>query len=165
MSKSRIFACVAAAMCLSALAAGLPAGNAYAAECKRKSAGFYLEDMNVSEPHNLRASLQDLPGSLTGVPGNEKLGRDVFISPQKGGCTGCHRLGSLESAIPQGTIGPALDGAGVKYSEAELREVLIKPGSLFPGTVMPSYHQARGEESVLTAAEIEDLVAFLATLK
>lgn len=166
MLGSRTSSSMATAMCLLAVAIQLCVGNAQAAECKKKTAGYYLEDMNVSGPHNLRTSLQRLPGSLTGVPGNKKLGRDIFISGQKGGCFSCHQLSSLEPETPQGTIGRALDGVGGKYSEAELRQILLQPSSYFPGTVMPSYHNAGGgEEPVLAAAEIEDLVAFLTTLK
>jgi L-cysteine S-thiosulfotransferase len=148
---------------LAALWAPLPAS---AAECIRKTAGFYLEEMDQSAPRSLSRSLQNLPASLTGLPGNVNLGRDVFISSQKGGCVNCHQLSSLSPQTPQGTIGPALDGAGARYSDGQLRQVLLQPKSYFPETIMPSYYQAGAAgDSVLTAAEIEDLVAYLRTLK
>jgi len=166
MAKLHICTLLAVASCLWAGAAALPPGSAYPAECKRKTAGFYLEDLQASGPHSLLRSQQNLPGSLTGVPGNAELGRDVFLSAQKGGCVSCHQLRSLSSALPQGSVGPALDGTGSKYRDGELRLVLLEPNSYFPQTIMPSYYRAGGGAgSVLTAAEIEDLVAYLGTLK
>jgi sulfur-oxidizing protein SoxX len=148
------------------LAAAFWAASAYALECKRKAAGFYLEETEANRPHAISRTLEKLPGSLTGAPGNPEQGRDVFISAQKGGCVSCHQLSTLSPAIGQGSIGPALDGTGGKYSEAQLRQVLLEPKAYFPETIMPSYHRA-GEagESVLSAGEIEDLVAYLETLK
>lgn len=165
MAQFNLCAFLAVASCLSALAAPFASTNAYAAECKRKTAGFYLEDMNASGPHNLR-SLQNLPGSLTGVPGNAELGREIFVNTQKGGCVSCHQLSALPAATAQGSVGPALDGAGSKYSDGQLRQILLQPGAYFPGTIMPSYHRpGEAAESVLTAAEVEDLAAYLGTLK
>ncbi len=47
-----------------------------------------------------------------------------------------------------------------------LRQVLVQPKAYFPDTIMPSYYKAEGgEASILTAAEVEDLVAYLRTLK
>ncbi len=165
MAKSHICTYLAMASCLWGLAVPCSGSNAYAAECVRKTAGFYLEDMHANGPHNLRA-LQNLPGSLTGVPGNAELGRDVFVNAQKGGCVSCHQLSTLPAATPQGNVGPALDGAGSKYSDGQLRQVLMEPGAYFPETMMPSYNRP-GEAvgSVLTAAEVEDLVAYLGSLK
>ncbi len=166
MAKSHICSFLAVVACLWAGAVPIPAGSAYAAECKRKTAGFYLVDLNPRGPHKFSSSVRNLPGSLTGVPGNADLGRVVFLSAQKGGCVNCHQLGTLASAIAQGSIGPALDGAGSKYNEGQLRQVLLQPKSYFPETIMPSYYRhGSGPESVLTAAETEDLIAYLGTLK
>ncbi len=165
MAKSPIWTFLAVAA-FSAQAAPFAGASAYGAECTRKTAGFYLEEMDASRPHKLSRSLQNLPGSLTGVPGNAEHGRDLLIGAQKGGCISCHRVGTLSPAIAQGSIGPALDGIGSKYDDGQLRQVLLQPRAYFPETIMPSYYRAEGSEaSVLTAAEIEDLVAYLGTLK
>jgi sulfur-oxidizing protein SoxX len=165
MAKSPIRTFLGVAVLLTQ-AAAFWAASAYALECKRKAAGFYLEETEANRPHMISRTLEKLPGSLTGVPGNPERGRDVFISAQKGGCASCHRLGTLSPAMGQGSIGPALDGTGGKYNEAQLRQVLLQPKAYFPETIMPSYYRA-GEagESVLSAGEIEDLVAYLETLK
>jgi sulfur-oxidizing protein SoxX len=141
-------------------------GNANAATCKRKTAGFFLLDTNAGAPRPLSAALQGLPGSLTGIPGDAERGRDVLVNRQKGDCLSCHKVTTLGAAAAQGAIGPALDGVGNKYSDGQVRQVLIDPKALFPDTIMPSYFAAAGgPASVLTAAEVEDLIAFLRTLK
>ncbi len=151
---------------LFAHAAPFGATDAYGAECKMKIAGFYLEELDQTRPHKLSRGSENLPASLTGIAGNSEHGRDVFISAQKGGCVSCHQLSTLSPAIAQGSIGPTLDGAGTKYNEGQLRHVLLQPGAYFPETIMPSYYRAGDSQaSVLTAAEIEDLVAYLGTLK
>jgi sulfur-oxidizing protein SoxX len=139
---------------------------AEAATCKRKTAGFYLLDSNAGGTRLLSAALQGLPGSLTGAPGDAERGRDVLVNRQKGDCLSCHKVSTLAGAAGQGAIGPVLDGVGAKYSDAQVRQVLIDPKALFPDTIMPSYYaEAGGSASVLTAAEVEDLIAFLRTLK
>jgi sulfur-oxidizing protein SoxX len=140
-------------------------GNAKAASCKRKTAGFYLLDTNTGAPRPLSAALQGLPGSLTGMPGDAERGRDVLVNRQKGDCLSCHKVTTLAGAAGQGAIGPALDGVGAKYSDGQIRQVLIDPKASFPDTIMPSYYATGGSASVLTAVEVEDLIAFLRTLK
>ena len=74
----------------------------------------------------------------------------------------------------QGTIGPDLAGAGARWSEGQLRLRVVEARRLNPETIMPSFHRADGLKRVLagwrgkpllTAGQIEDVVAFLATLK
>jgi sulfur-oxidizing protein SoxX len=153
-------------------AAGLAAmtvapGGAAAGECKRKKAGFFLIDTAIGGSQRLSVSLQGLPPSLTGLAGDAGRGRDVLANRQKGDCLSCHKLSALSAGGPQGGIGPALDGIAAKYNEGQLRQLIIEPKTYWPDTIMPSYFRPPGssEASVLTAAEIEDLVAYMATLK
>jgi len=120
--------------------------------------------MNPGGARRLAVALQGLPASLTGAPGDAEKGRDVLVSRQKGDCLSCHKVTTLDGAAGQGAIGPVLDGVGSRYNDAQIRQVLIDPKALFPDTIMPSYY-ASGSPSVLTAAEVEDLIAFLQTLK
>ena len=143
------------------------AGPLYAAECVRKTAGFFLEDAAANTPHNLAPSLATIPASLTGAAGEPRRGRDILVSSQKGDCLTCHKVSALSSIEGQGAIGPSLDGVGSKYTEAQLRQLLVDPKSYFPGTIMPSYFNAKGTAapSVLSASEIEDLIAYIKTLR
>jgi L-cysteine S-thiosulfotransferase len=162
--RNVIFLAVAWWMAIAAGPSGL--GSANAASCKKKTAGFYLLDTNTGAARPLSVALQGLPGSLTGAPGDAERGRDVLVNRQKGDCLSCHKVSTLTGVAGQGAIGPALDGVGAKYSDAQVRQVLIEPKALFPDTIMPSYYAAAGgSASVLTAAEVEDLIAFLRTLK
>jgi sulfur-oxidizing protein SoxX len=166
MAKLHMCILLAVASSLAAAAMLRASGYAYGAECKRKTAGFYLEDTKAAGAQRLAVALQNLPVSLTGAAGDSARGRDVLVNRQKGDCLSCHQVSGVAPAEGQGAIGPALDGAGKKYSEGQLRQILLEPKSLFPDTMMPAYYRGAGAAgSVLTAAEIEDLVAFLATLK
>jgi sulfur-oxidizing protein SoxX len=166
MAKLRMCILLAAATSLAAAITLPGSGRAYGAECKRKTTGFYLEDTNAAGPHKLSVTLQNLPASLTGAPGDAGRGRDVLVSRQKGDCLSCHQVSALAQIAGQGGIGPALDGAGKKYNDGQLRQILLEPKAYFPDTIMPSYYRGAGTAgSVLTAGEIEDLVTYLATLK
>jgi L-cysteine S-thiosulfotransferase len=162
----KLHICTVLAMASVTAAMPFASHRASGAECKRKTAGFYLQEMPTGS-HILSPSAQNLPPSLTGAPGDAGRGREVLVSHQKGDCLSCHKVSALSSIVDQGSIGPALDGVGGKYNEGQLRQVLIEPKSYFPGTIMPSYYRAPGspEASVLTAFEIEDLVAYMKTLK
>jgi L-cysteine S-thiosulfotransferase len=153
-------ACLAAAM----LAAGLNA--AFGAECKRKTAGFYLLDADQSSKGRLAVSLRSMPSSLTGSLGDPERGRELVADRRKGDCLSCHKLSLLSAVADQGAIGAPLDGIGSRYTDAQLRQVLVQPQAYFPDTIMPSYYKAEGgDASILTGAEVEDLVAYLRTLK
>ncbi|HAG25447.1 MAG TPA: sulfur oxidation c-type cytochrome SoxX, partial [Rhodobacter sp.] len=81
----------------------------------------------------------------------------------------------------QGNVGPALDGVGSRWSEAELRGIVSNAKMMFDGTVMPSFYKTEGYTRlgdaytgkapkgdvppILSAQQIEDVVAYLLTLK
>jgi sulfur-oxidizing protein SoxX len=118
--------------------------------------------------------------SLSGVAGNAAAGQEVYASKKKGNCIACHQISSVDAAFP-GNVGPSLDGVADRWSEAELRGILVNSKMTFEGTVMPAYYKVDGfirpgnrytgkaaDDTfgpLLAAQEIEDLVAFLSTLK
>jgi sulfur-oxidizing protein SoxX len=98
----------------------------------------------------------------------------------KGNCFACHQLSS-QSQIPfQGNIGPALDGAGSRWDKTQLRGIVANAKITFPDTMMPSFYKTSGYirpgdaftgkagteplPPLLTAQEVEDVVAYLLTL-
>jgi L-cysteine S-thiosulfotransferase len=114
-----------------------------------------------------------IPASLTGAPGDAVRGKAIVVSRQTGLCLLCHSAPLPEEKF-QGTIGPDLKGAGARYTEGQLRLRIVDSGLLVPGTIMPSYYRLDGLDrvapafrgkTVLTADEIEDVVAFLMTLR
>jgi sulfur-oxidizing protein SoxX len=95
------------------------------------------------------------------------------VNRQVGLCLLCHS-GPFPEERLQGNLATDLRGAGLRWSEAQLRLRLVDPGRFVPGTIMPSYHRTEGlarvapayrGKPILTAEQIEDVVAFLATLK
>jgi sulfur-oxidizing protein SoxX len=114
-----------------------------------------------------------MEASLTGQPGNPARGRQIVENRQLSACLLCHS-GPFPEPHLQGTVGPALDGVGSRLSPGEIRLRLVDPAKLNPDTVMPSYNAVDGltrvgrawrGKPVLTAQQIEDVVAFLATLR
>lgn len=119
--------------------------------------------------------------SLSGKSGDPSNGRLIVGSKGQGNCVACHQVSDLKDVPFQGGIGPALDGAGERWSEAELRGIVANAKILFEGTVMPSFYKTEGFirpgkaytgkapdgplTPLLSAQEIEDVVAYLATLK
>ena len=111
--------------------------------------------------------------SLTGLPGDAMRGRGLVVSRQKGLCLLCHSGPFAEERF-QGDLAPSLAGAGRRWSEGQLRLRLVDSRRLNPATIMPSYYRTDGlsrvgaawrDQPVLSAAEIEDVIAFLMTLK
>ncbi len=151
---------------LTALGLMADAPSAAAGECKRKTAGFYLQFADLV-PRKLSVTQQAVPVSLTGLAGDAARGQEVLTNPQKGDCLSCHKVSSLTSAGGQGEIGPSLDGVGKRYSDGQLRLWIVNPTTFAPNTIMPSYHipGAPAASSVLAASDVEDLVSYMKTLK
>ena len=111
--------------------------------------------------------------SLTGAPGDSARGRAIVTNRQVGLCLLCH-AGPFPEERLQGTLAPDLKGVGSRWSEAELRLRIVDAAVINPNTIMPPYYRLEGLERVapafrgkpiLTPEQIEDVVAFLATLK
>lgn len=109
--------------------------------------------------------------SLTGKPGDPKNGRKVVI--KQGLCLSCHVMPIPEEA-DHGKIGPELDHVASRLTEGELRQRIVDPKVVNDDTIMPSFHKTEGLRQVakkwegkpiLTAEEVEDVVAYLTTLK
>ena len=114
-----------------------------------------------------------IPASLTGRPGDPARGRAIVGSRQVGLCLLCHS-GPFPGERFQGTLAPDLSGAGARWTEGELRLRIVDASRLNPATIMPPYYRAEGLQrvgapwrgrTVLTAEQIEDVVAFLTTLR
>jgi sulfur-oxidizing protein SoxX len=110
---------------------------------------------------------------LTGKKGDPARGRAIVVDRQAGLCLLCHS-GPFPEARQQGDLAPSLAGAGSRNSEGRLRLRIVDSRRLNPATIMPSYYRVEGlhqvgkswqGKPVLTAEQIEDVVAFLVTLK
>ena len=114
-----------------------------------------------------------IPTSLTGVAGDPAGGRAIVLDRRLGSCLLCH-TGPFPEERFQGTLAPDLSGAGSRWSAGQLRLRLVDASRLNPNTIMPPYYRIDGLTRVgsawrgkpmLTAAQIEDVIAFLSTLR
>jgi L-cysteine S-thiosulfotransferase len=114
-----------------------------------------------------------IPAPLKGTKGDAARGREIVSNRQVGLCLLCHS-GPFPEERFQGTIAPDLRGAGARLSEGQIRLRIVDPARLNPETIMPAYYRTKGltrvapayrGKPVLTAGQIEDIVAFLATLR
>ncbi len=108
---------------------------------------------------------------LTGAPGDATRGRALVLD-RSTTCILCHS-GPFETRF-QGDLAPSLAGAGNRWTAAQLRLRLVDAAHFNPDTIMPSYYRVDGlarvgrnwaGKPILTAEQIEDIVAYLATLR
>jgi len=111
--------------------------------------------------------------SLSGAPGDPLRGRVIVLSRQSGLCILCHS-GPFPDERFQGNLAPDLAASAAGLSEAQLRARIVDASRFNPDTIMPSYFKKDGltrvapqfaGKTLLTAQEIEDVVAFLVSLK
>lgn len=110
--------------------------------------------------------------SLTGTPGDAARGRALVLT-RANTCILCH-TGPFPEERFQGDLAPSLAGSGSRWTEGQLRLRLVDAASLNPATIMPSYYRVEGLSRVgaawrgkpmLSAEQIEDMVAYLASLR
>ena len=126
------------------------------------------------KPMNVAFTDGAVEGSLTGTAGDAVSGRKVFANRKQGNCLACHINADLSEESFHGEVGPPMDGVADRWSEAELRGIVSNSKMMFEGTIMPAFYIDSGYErpldkfagtSILTAQQVEDVVAYLMTLK
>lgn len=114
-----------------------------------------------------------IPQSLTGERGQPERGRAVVVSRELGNCLLCHKMPIPEERF-QGSIGPDLSGVATRLTEGQIRLRIVDASRLNPETIMPPYYRVEGLQRVLTAyrgkpvltaQQVEDVVAFLLTCR
>jgi len=134
---------------------------------KRWAAGFLLLAAT--------SALADdaIPSSLTGAAGDPAAGRKIVLDRQVGLCLLCHS-GPFPEERFQGDLAPGLAGVGARLSAGQIRLRIVDASRVNPQTIMPAYFRTEGltrvapsqrGKTVLSAQQIEDVVAFLVTLK
>jgi sulfur-oxidizing protein SoxX len=115
----------------------------------------------------------------TTAPGDIKFGdvatgRKLFMNRKKGNCLACHVNTDMAEQTFHGEVGPELDGVADRWNTAELRGILVNSKKMFEGTIMPAFYRDSGYnrvlkkfdgKTILSAQEVEDLLAYVATLK
>lgn len=142
------------------------------------ASGAFAEDILPTEVRYTDGAVEQ---SLSGVAGDLVNGREIVGDKKQGNCVACHQVSDLADVPFQGEIGPMLDGAGERWSEAELRGIVANAKIMFEGSLMPSFYRVDGYTRpgnaytgkaaddtfgpLLSAQQIEDVVAYLSTLK
>lgn len=122
-----------------------------------------------------------IEASLSGAPGDPVAGIKVMTTAAQGNCVACHQISAMPDVQFQGDIAPPLDGVADRYSEAELRGIVANAKMTFEGSFMPAFYKTEGFvrpgggytgkapegdlPPILTGQQIEDVVAYLLTLK
>ena len=113
-----------------------------------------------------------IPQSLTGAPGDASRGRALVLE-RRSTCILCHS-GPFPETRFQGDLAPSLEGTGNRWSASQLRLRLVDASRFNPATIMPSFYRVDGldrvgrawrDKPILTAEQIEDVVAYLANLR
>lgn len=148
---------------LAILAAGAVAGIATVLPLRAQTAGALA----------LQVEGDAIPSPLADVPGDAARGRAVVVNRQVGLCLLCH-AGPFAEERAQGNLAPSLAGAGSRWSEGQLRLRVADARRLNPATIMPPTYRIEGLQRVgsawqgrpvLSAQQVEDVVAFLRTLR
>ena len=124
-----------------------------------------------------------IAASLTGTAGNVEDGKKAMSTNALGNCVACHKVEAMSDVPFQGTIAPELQGAASRWTEAQLRGIVVDAKHTFAGTFMPGMYKVGpfirpgiaftskppekpGDiKPILTAQQVEDVVAYLMTLK
>ena len=114
----------------------------------------------------------EMPASQTGAQGDPVRGRAIVASRQQGLCLLCHS-GPFPEERFQGDLAPDLRSAA-KLTEGQIRSRIVDPRRANPESIMPAYFRAEGltrvapalrGKTILTAEQVEDVVAYLMTLR
>ncbi len=125
-------------------------------------------------PANVVFNAGAVGATLTAQAGDPAVGRKVFMNRKLGNCLACHANEDMSDQSFHGEVGPALDGVADRWEEAELRGIVVNSKMMFEGTIMPAFYKDGGFErnlkkfqgkSILSAQQVEDVVAYLLTLK
>lgn len=123
------------------------------------AADYVVENFGIAKP-------------LSSEPGDAARGAKVLADRELGNCLACHAADVNEEFF--GTTGPSLLGVGERLGEAQLRLRIVDPKRINPATMMPAYYRSEGlnrvlpefaGKTILTAQQVEDVVAFLLTQK
>ena len=111
---------------------------------------------------------------LCGLDGDALRGKQIVSDSHMGNCLACHQL-PIPGIEAYGTIGPPLQGIASRFTEAQIRVRIVDTRNINPMSIMPGFYRDprlinrpgkpyRGK-TFLTAQQVEDVIAYLVTLK
>lgn len=105
--------------------------------------------------------------------GDPRRGQAIVLDRILSSCVLCHVVPDPERR-PMGNIAPPLAGVGTRLSAAQMRLRMVDSTRVNPQSIMPPYYRVEGLHQVapawrgkpiLDAQQIEDVVAYMLTLK
>lgn len=148
--------------------------RAVAIKCTPKTTGYFQQMNAAAQAALLPRKLPGIPRSLTGGIGDPVRGRTIVLDEKKGNCLMCHRIASLGEESKQGNVGPNLSDIGNRLTEDQLRQRVVDPRVISPNTIMPAFQTQENYArvpadlagtTILSPAEVEDVIAYLKNLK
>lgn len=137
--------------------------------------GAVSANAEVVKPSDVKIVDGKIEKSLTGKPGDPEAGKNWFVNRKKGNCLACHVNKDASKEQFHGEVGPELNNSGGHHSAAELRAIVVNSKAVFgDATIMPAFYRDSGYyrlldkfegKTILSAQEVEDIVAYLLTLK
>ncbi len=126
-------------------------------------------------PEQVKFDDIEVKASLTGTEGSAADGKKWFANRKLGNCLACHANKDMADKPFHGEVGPALDGVAGRYSVPELRAILVNSKAVFgEQTIMPGFYlvdsgariakKFKGK-TILSGQQVEDIIAYLLTLK
>lgn len=120
--------------------------------------------MVSAQPVSYQIEGDGIAQSLTGKPGDAARGKALIAQRDAANCLTCHSI-SDRQLVGGGTKGPSLDAIGASLTPAQIRLSVVELGRVKRGVEMPSFHKRGGEAPRLSAEQVEDVVAYLASLR
>ena len=129
----------------------------------------------IVAPDSVPIEDMELKISLTGQPGDPVAGREAFADRKKGNCLACHANADLSDQLFHGEVGPELNGVSDRWTKDQLRAIVVNSKAVFgEQSIMPGFYtfqvginvaEDHQGKTILSAQEVEDVVAYLVTLK
>lgn len=126
-------------------------------------------------PNDVKFEDGTVSASLTGAPGDPERGAKTLVDRGLGNCLACHVVSALNKEQFHGDVAPSLDGVADRWDAAQLRAIIVDAKQVFgEESVMPGFYSLNvglnvrkdlEGKSILTAQQVEDVVAYLSTLK
>jgi sulfur-oxidizing protein SoxX len=122
----------------------------------------------IAQVANYKVEGDGIPKPLTNSAGSASRGKALVSARGAANCLDCHTI--RKDKLEGGSKGPALDGVGAALSTAQLRLTVVDFARVNPQVSMPSFHKASSllsgsNQPKLSAQEVEDVVAYLGTLR
>jgi L-cysteine S-thiosulfotransferase len=139
---------------------------------------FYILVASTADVRAEPTAVYEVTGDGIAAPidgriGDPARGRALVAAHENANCVLCHVF--PDRTLPDGgDLGPSLRGIGQRLGVAQLRLRVVDSARVMPATIMPSYYRVAGlvdvapafrDRPILSAQDVEDVVAYLATLR